>query len=426
MLNFELREVAWDECLGFGIEFQFALATLPLGTEDPEPEQGRQIYSIDVPLDSPETDPSTLADIDRELNVQLHIVNALKPKGFRVASQIQLERDRKAWENGDLDTEPEPIDILWIVKHDDTIQFPTAQVDTYNWYKVEICTPALTFSPWSLRHVWQFLRIITRRYRLNCNQSCGLHIHVSTAKKEFTLDILKNLMSLIFTFKRQLEQCHPSYRIQNNSFTFPLRDHANINRNYEPGMNSSCSDRDWKEKWMLDRHQQGLPRKLPPARSERDSLAAIFSATSEAELVKMFKSDEDFRLGYNILFVNEPYPDPFKRTIEFRQHRSTTRPEIIERWLNICCRLVDVARQTAGASDEEKGVFRRFLLDHIGDSVDEFGLVMLLVDLGLMKEVEYYSMEMANRPDVRPPRRSMQSLDSRSMEMANRPDVRPS
>ncbi|RAL58129.1 hypothetical protein DID88_002370 [Monilinia fructigena] len=367
---------------------------------------------MDVPLDFPEADPDTIADTDRELNVQLHIVNALKPKGFRVASQIQWERDRKAWENGNLDTEPDPIDILWIVKHDDTIQFPTAQVDTYKWYKVEICTPALAFSPWNLRHVWEFLRIITRRYRLNCNQSCALHIHVSTAKKEFTLDILKNLMGMIFTFERQLEQCHPSYRIHNNSSTFSLRDHVNINQNFKPGKSFSCSDRNWKEEWMLDRQQKGLPQKLPPARSERDFLAAIFSATSKAELVKMFKSDEDFRLGYNIGFLDEPYPDSFKRTIEFRQHRSTTKPEVIERWLNICCRLVDVARQTAGASNGEKKVFRRFLLDHIGGSADDFGLVMLLVNLGLIKEAGHCSMEMANRPDVRPPRRSMQGSDS--------------
>ncbi|QSZ32318.1 hypothetical protein DSL72_001892 [Monilinia vaccinii-corymbosi] len=383
MLNFELKEVEWDERLGFGLEFEFALATLPLGTKDPEPEQGRQIYSIDVPLDSPETDPNTLTDIDRELNVQLHIVNAAATKGFRVASQIQLERHRKAWENGDLQTEPEPSDVQWIVKHDDTIQFPTAQIDTYKWYKVAICTPALMFSPWNLRHIWDFLRIITNRYRLNCNQSCALHVHVSMGKKDFSLDILKNLMGLIFTFERQLEHCHPPYRIHKKpSSTFP---------------------------------HEGLPSMRPPARSEIASLAAIFRATSAAELVHMFSSDEHFRLRYHhIGFLDEPpppppSPDPLARRIVFRQHQATTSPERIERWLNVCCRLVEVARQmaSAGATAEETRAFRAFLLDHVSGDVEDFGLVMLLVRLGLVHEAEEYGMEMANRPDFRPARRSL-------------------
>ncbi|KAJ8060766.1 hypothetical protein OCU04_011070 [Sclerotinia nivalis] len=411
MLNFELKGVQWDERLGFGIEFEFALATLSLGTEDPEPEDGREIYSIDAPVDYPETVTSTLSDIDRELNVQLHIVNTLKTNGFRAASQIQLERDRKAWENGDLDKGPDPSDVLWIVKHDDTIQFPTAQVKTYKWYKVEICTPALMFSPWNVRHIRDVLRVITRRYRLNCNQSCGLHIHVGLGKKEFSLDVLKNLMALIFTFERQLEQCHPSHRIQ-NKYSYSLRDHANINENYEPGKNFSCSDKDWKHNRMLDRKRRKLPTVPAPARSERDSLTAIFNAKSRAEIVKMFKSDEDTRLGYNIQFLDEPYPDPFKHTIEFRQHEATTIPKRIERWLNICCRLVDVARQTASASDEEKEIFYKFLQDHIGEDVEEFGLVILLVNLGLMQEAEFYSLEMANNPELRPQRKSMHGSSS--------------
>lgn len=411
--NFQLKEVQWDERVGFGIEFEFALATLPLGTEDPEPEQGRQIYLIDVPLDFPETDPDTLTDIDRELNVQLHIVNALQDKGFRAASQIKLERDREAWRNGDLDTEPEPNDVQWIVKHDDTIQFPSTQINTYNWYKVEICTPGLMFSPWNVRHIWGFLHIITNKYRVNCNQSCGLHIHVGAGKQDFSLDILKNLMGLIFTFERQLEQCHPLHRMSYNSSTYPLRDHANIHQNFDPGKNFSCSDRNWKMHRLLDRYQKGLPLILAPARSSRDSLDALFKATSRAEIVRMFRSDEDVRLGYNIRFLDEPYPEPFKRTIEFRQHEATTNRYKIQHWLNICCRLVEVARQIASATHEEKEGFNAFLLDHLNDDEENFGLVMLLVKLGLEEEAEYYSLEMANRPDLRPVRKSMFSSNSR-------------
>ncbi|KAI9642125.1 hypothetical protein NHQ30_008926 [Ciborinia camelliae] len=385
MLDFELREVEWDERLGFGIEFEFALATLPLGTEDPQPEEGRQIYSIDVPLDSPTTDPNTLSDIDRELNVQLHIVNTLKTKVCPVASQIQRERDYKAWKNGDLDTEPGPSDISWIVKHDDTIQFPSTQVNPYKWYKVKICTPALMFSPWNVRHIWSGIGALTRNYRLNCNPSCGLHIHVSTAKKEFTLDILKNLMGLIFTFERQLEKCHPSYRIHNNPSTYSLRDHANINQNYEPGKNFSCSDPNWKSKLQATR-----PLTKIPARSPRFSLAAIFNAQSKNELVQMFSTDEDIRLGYNIESLAEPPPHPFKHAIEFRQHASTTEPADVERWLNICCRLVEVARQTAGAPPEEKHRLRDFLDAHVEDEVEDFGLLLLLVCLGLPREADFF------------------------------------
>lgn len=241
---------------------------------------------------------------------------------------------------------------------------------------------------------------------MNRNESCGLHIHVSLGKQTWNVEILQNLMALIFTFEPQLQTIHPEHRFEaRNTATYPLREYANINMNFAPGENFSTWDRNWKAARMLERRMAGLPSLPAPARLVRDSLPAIFETRTRAELVSLFRTDDpSVRLGYNLSFLSDPYPDPFKRTIEFRQHTASMKADNIERWLAICCRLVDVARQVAGSCMEEKVKFRAFLEEHIQDEIEDFGLSFLLLNLGLMSEADYFHMKRAIMPDMRPER----------------------
>ena len=53
MFKFDLQlPIPLKDRLCFGIEFEFALATLPLGTKDPDRAARRQVYSIRTSLKS--------------------------------------------------------------------------------------------------------------------------------------------------------------------------------------------------------------------------------------------------------------------------------------------------------------------------------------------------------------------------------------
>ena len=181
------------------------------------------------------------------------------------------------------ETEPKANDTLWIIANDDTIQIPTIWQDRYNWYKIEIRSPALMNSYDNMLEVKSICMVMSHTYRMNCNQSCGLHVHISNGLNDFSVEILRNLMAIIWTFEKQFEDIHPKHRILNNNYAYSLHEYANINGNFGLGENKSTSDRDWKENRILYRQQHGLPEVQTPAKSRREALQNIIDARSRKE-----------------------------------------------------------------------------------------------------------------------------------------------
>jgi len=208
--------------LTFGVEFEFLIANLNKGEQDPSPEDGRKVYGIDTDDDlDAKIEAGTYTDDyygkkalqKAKLDCTLrHIVNTLNGAG--IVAELALDRLDENWK-------PEP-PKGWLVKTDTRMEPPK---DTpYSWQKIEVITPAYYFSSQAIDTVKSVCEILTNAYRLNCNESTGLHVHVGNGTQAYRFETLRNLYAVLWTFEPVIKKIHPAYRTETNTFCHCLRD----------------------------------------------------------------------------------------------------------------------------------------------------------------------------------------------------------
>ncbi|RDW69587.1 hypothetical protein BP6252_08607 [Coleophoma cylindrospora] len=188
----------------FGVEFEFALATLEPGKEDPHPNDPRQVYGL-TPQKRSRTaylDDDGNYDWSALLTVEKHIVGTLKRAGILVQGESELGGDTSE------------VSTSWVVSTDYTVDGPKDQPN-YVWYPMEIQSPAFHFTEAAIQNVKLVCTILAETYRINVNESCGLHVHVGNMTYGFPLKQLKCLMATIWTFEPQLDSLHPAHRLNN-------------------------------------------------------------------------------------------------------------------------------------------------------------------------------------------------------------------
>ena len=152
--------------LTFGLEIEFALATIPKSSINPEPQLGGRISGI-----------PDLAPVQEALRKKLEDVG--------IPARVIGEN-----------VYPPPEYNKWTIKHDGTIRAPEDNV-RYSWHKVELCSPSFFFTPGSLEQVRTVLEILSKNYRISCNRSCGLHVHVGNGLRGLSSRTIRNLMTTI-------------------------------------------------------------------------------------------------------------------------------------------------------------------------------------------------------------------------------------
>ncbi|KAE9376849.1 hypothetical protein N431DRAFT_555150 [Stipitochalara longipes BDJ] len=203
--------------LSFGCEIEFALATVPISGIDPEPHLGGQIFGM----------PDWQSACS-------HIRHTLE--GIGIPVEI-AESDNDKWK---------PLsNKSWTLKEDATIMAPDR--GTYEWVKVELCSPPCYFTPGSLQQVRIVLEVLSKTYRINCNHSCGLHVLVGNALKEFSDRTIRNLMATIWTFEPQISTMHPQHRRENQEMAPNFRKNSSlssrVSRDPKKGLEVLLSDR---------------------------------------------------------------------------------------------------------------------------------------------------------------------------------------
>jgi len=149
----------------FGLEIEFALATMPESGIDPEPYIS-----------------GTISNMPDHQSARNALRETLKSVGISA-------------EAPDLSVPPLPSHRQsWILKDDVTIRAPDR---AYSWIAIELCSPALYFTPGSLEQVRIVLETLAKTYRINCNRSCGLHVHVGNALRGFSVQTIRKLMATI-------------------------------------------------------------------------------------------------------------------------------------------------------------------------------------------------------------------------------------
>lgn len=341
--------------LTFGVEIEFAVATLDPYDRNLQPEDTRVAYFLDV---------NEYREIWTHENIYSHIANTLTNAGIpAVADQLS----DSTWSPGD--------NNLWVVKKDHSVLAKTTA------WGIEVASPILIFNSESLRLVEKVYEVLASKYRLEVNDSTGLHVHVGNGDLGFEFPCMQRLAGILWTFDAQISTIHSEYRRERSQYCANFRTRSVLRS-------------------TLDNELIGLEPKVRE-KSLAKSLALrgihnIFQTTTSTLKLRelMTPCSTAFALGscgsYFIGNVNNTMESGavrYKPTVEFRQHVSTLDSKKIHHWIGLCVRLVSVA------CNIDHSRLTSFLKAHMQKSVKEFPLGSMLREFGLDEDAEYYELQ---------------------------------
>ncbi|PMD48625.1 hypothetical protein L207DRAFT_521975 [Hyaloscypha variabilis F] len=336
------------KALSVGVEIEFVVATAPVNEIDPEPSVWGQIYGMH--------------DEKHHTNWKLvgaHMCKTLNNYGI----PAELYSGKHAFKPQN--------SAAWVVKTDESICAPEPGLE-YEWAPIEINSPAFYFNQAGLNQIREVCSILARGYRISCNRSCGTHVHVGNAMKGLSFEAVKNLMALLYTFERQIDTIHPPPRCYNLALFPSLRENSNLAMH--PQVNGDPS--------------KGLEILLSDGLKSFDSLKELI----QHDVSENFKMR--YHLGDLCALLEKDSPDGNKRTIEFRQHKSTLNGAALSEWAEFCVRLVEFA------DDVPQELLYPWLRAHIGETPTQYSLSQVACKIGapwmvplLLKRIEANAKE---------------------------------
>lgn len=337
-----------NDRLSFGVEYEYLVGTLDRSQKDPFPKDPRKVF--DWPDDDkylskgkawivPGADDA--AAHERWVNAITERVISDSADGIDahlVADGLPVGRDQ------------------WYTNAE-----PLQAIDMYHtWANIETRSPPYYFSANSLEDCKEAARTIKRNFRVSTREEggCGGHVHVGNGDLGFDLATLQGVMAILWTFERQFDALHPSWR-HVNSYCLPLFTHS-----------------------LLGIH-------LAKTGSDRKKgLETIFKQTSRKEIVYLCSdvTKPRIKLRVNILALADP---SFPQTIEFRQHEGTLDEDQIEHNVKTCVGIVEFA------SACPRVVLQRWLRKSVKRTAEDYGAVDVLMAMGLYEQAIFYGLRKA-------------------------------
>ncbi|KAG4434209.1 hypothetical protein IFR05_010310 [Cadophora sp. M221] len=298
----------------FGVEIEYNLATLGHKQNPPDPAETRQLLF-------PRTDeinevlrlhfklgPNDLVPecirlhynyLGRKKAAQYSVMNTLKSIGFEV-------------QDGTGESNP----AVWEVLFDDSV-YPENNTQ-YEWFPMEINSPALPFNPASLDLIERVCLVITETYITEANKSTGLHVHLAAGPTTFKFRTMQKLIVFLWAFEHQISSLHPEER-QESMYCRGFREQSSMVA-------------DFTEKW-------GEPPSILQGITEFYKCPDMKSLLSAA-YCRSHTKFMAFNCENALFRVKQPQ-EPFKPTIECRQHQGTLDGERIVQWVKLVAGLVE-------------------------------------------------------------------------------------
>ncbi|KAJ8059076.1 hypothetical protein OCU04_012053 [Sclerotinia nivalis] len=373
----------------FGFELELAIASVPDQYLDPTPDDPRQVYGITRPENYPNEflpyicQPAVIGDDEvqeewcPEWYVQLHalqkgIAKVLTENGFPAVADFEHEDPSKS-ENPQID------DLnLWVVSMDRTINHGSGDPDNINyyWWPIEIQSPAYTYNEENKLKVRAVLRILNKVYRTRCDLSADIHVHIGNKQKGFDTRTVRNFMAFVWTFENQIATIHPAHYMTEKAFSRPVSTHSLL----------AMVESVYLEK-VVEEGREGEVQGI----KDNYVIDTIMKEVSIDNLVKMLSSPYlnanrlTKRLTYSICNL-ETNVEKVKKTIEFRQHKSTLDDEEVYHWITVCRSIVHFA------STVDENLLKEFCKEHLHKTVDEFTIAEVLMAIGLPVQAYYYGI----------------------------------
>ncbi|KAH7330149.1 putative amidoligase enzyme-domain-containing protein [Rhexocercosporidium sp. MPI-PUGE-AT-0058] len=339
--------------LTFGLELEFAIAILAPSSSDPHPSDPRSATNLTTgPSDS------WIA------NLRSHVAATLFHAGLSAYASSPYA-----------DSPPPNSEISWIVKHDDTIQVP--EIDGYHFLPIEINSPPFYYGTnQAFAEIKIACQVLRETYRISCNRSCGVHVHVGNGLNGFAFEAVQNLLATVWTFEPQFETIHSLYRVENSRMCPSFRRHSELARNHTVD-------------GKLD-VRGGLEEILGPGTEDFEVLVDL----TEPRARDSYHGGS--RLAYHLgdVGAERDLGASYRRTIEFRQHKGTLDFEELELWIKFCVQLVMFADSI------ERRKLAGFLKECVGKKREELRLEYVLKRLGMVWLAYCYPKKIAEGREV--------------------------
>jgi hypothetical protein len=227
----------------------------------------------------------------------------------------------------------------------------------------------MPYNETSLQQMRDVLRRISERYIILCDMDSAIHVHIGNSGERFPISTLVNFALLAYTFEQQMIQIHPP-RFQK---------HEEDGTTYPPSING-----------------YSVVTTLGEVKGHQDrifALETIAACTQVDELVFHVNNTYDPRKPtYNLLGVSKrfrggvPWPDdPFKKTVEFRQHKSHFDGEEVTHWIYVC-----IAFFIKADSMSTENILDQCRLFEM-QPLEERSLPYVLFFLGCPEQANYYA-----------------------------------
>lgn len=319
--------------LTFGIEFEFAFATIPYGFSPPASEK-----TDGLPLAMRSYLPSSQAPA--LLHEAFDAINKVLST-FGVRTELSSRSTRVSLRSHDL--------THWHLDTDATIEGPNRD---YHWLQIELISPILNLTPAGIAEAMHVAGLIQRHFRVSTNDSTGMHIHIGNSSKGFPLEVCRKVMGFFYTFDGLLEPLHPPSR-QDHDWARNIRDACQLSI-----INS----------WSVS-----------------EAVETIFATDSIEELEYGFGGR---RPAVNIRNLRNGGV-PGKKTIEFRQHAGTLDPERVQAWIQTVGGVVEWCRRVTDTEYAELVEDSAEQQDQ-GDAYAPGTAVQLLKAIGLKEPADFY------------------------------------
>ncbi|CAG8951866.1 hypothetical protein HYFRA_00005670 [Hymenoscyphus fraxineus] len=207
----------------------------------------------------------------------------------------------------------------WLIQWKDSIRSPSPSA--YEYIGVSTNSPSLRFNQVALDAVSEVCGVLTSNFRLNLNPTCKMVVRVGSTQG-FSPETLEKFFITMFAFEAQFQKIHPG--------------------------------------------------KFGPLRQRADQ---IETSPSVKQIVGYFGEDGFVRI--------RPGATEARTVVEFRGHKPTLDPEVVNNWIKLCVGLLEFADT----------VDKDVLLDHLkreGNHSAERDIRSILHGLGMQQLAEFY------------------------------------
>ncbi|MCJ1252821.1 hypothetical protein MMC24_000627 [Lignoscripta atroalba] len=325
----------------FGVELEFLVA-FNRAEYAPKVPAGEALHLWD-----PKYSPSLSYNEKLRRFVRLDIIHELRKHGFLV-NDYHTPGHHKWTVSSDGSVEPTQSELKPQITGDPREEKWPISCGALGYADIEVKSRVMVISMDALVEVYSAIEVINSRFPTIVNDSTGLHVHVGNLDLGFPLQTVKNLITFVAVFEKQLNQLHPENRLTNDYCAQP-------SKSFSPG----------------ERTPLGIAQR-------------VHSMTSIEELVQLMGSEEDGTIDHNKCYNvnNLQYGLQGKRTIEFRQHEGILDPLGVIKWIELTCALVGAAHHSDGKT------FLGLVLEHSDNA--NLTIIDLLNGMNLVNLANHY------------------------------------